>query len=109
MSGGFSAAPDSFPNAANRLRAVAQEVLDAWAPARAQTLGIRFGRGDDLLSPLIQVSLASAVRLIDSSLSTSAQALADTAGALEQMGATYQDVDLGVKRSVDALDSPGAG
>jgi len=109
MSGGFSAVPDSFPNAATRLRAVAQGVLDAWAPARAQTLGVRFGRGDDLLSPLIQVSLSSAVRLIDSSLATSAQALADTADALEQMGATYQDADLGVKHSVDALDSTATG
>jgi hypothetical protein len=109
VSVGFSAAPDSFPNAANRLRVVAQGVLDAWAPARQHTLGVRFGRGDDLLSPLIQVSLSSAVRLIDSSLSTSAQALAEAADALEQMGATYQEADLGVKHSVDTLDSAAFG
>jgi len=104
MTGGFHVVPASFPVAANGLRDVAQGILDAWSPVREQTAAVRFGRGDDLLSPLIQVSLTSAVGLIDASMSTTAQHLAEAADALEVMGRRYEQVDADVERS---LGGPG--
>lgn len=109
MSGGFHVAPESFPTAANRLRDVAQGVLDAWGPVREQTAAIRYGRGDDLLSPLIQVSLASAVRLIETSVSTTAQHLDQAASGLELMGLQYQQADADVEQSLTAIGGSGPG
>lgn len=103
MSGGFQVVPESFPAAANRLREVAQGILDAWSPAREQAIAVRYGRGDDLLSPLIQVSLTSAVQLIDASMSTTAQHLVEVADALELMGGRYEQADVDLQQSLDAL------
>lgn len=103
MSGGFQVAPESFPAAANRMRDVAQGIIDAWAPVRGQTTAIRYGRGDDLLSPLIQVSLSSAVGLIDRCVSTTAQHLSEAADALEVMGKQYEQSDAGVQQSLAGL------
>lgn len=109
MSGGFQVVPESFPTAANRMREVAQGVVDAWAPVRAQTTAIRYGRGDDLLSPLIEVSLSSAVGLIDGCVSTTAQHLAEAADALEVMGKQYEQSDAGVQQSLAGLGGAALG
>jgi hypothetical protein len=58
---------------------------------------VQFGRGDDVLSPLIQVSIQGAVALVDSCMQTSATALSDYADGLAQMGKTYREVEDGTK------------
>ncbi len=93
MSGGFTTQPESFAPAAQQFRAVADQLGSLWMPVREQSTAVRFGRGDDVLSPLIQVSLEAAVGLVDDSLSSCAEALADFADGLEQMGRTYQETD----------------
>jgi len=90
---GFVTQPESFRPAAQGLRSAAEQLATAWAPVRAQSVAVRFGRGDDVLSPLIQVSLEAAVAMVDDCLTSSAQALADVADGLEQMGQTYRAAD----------------
>jgi uncharacterized protein YukE len=93
MDGKFSVQPDSFTPAANQLRGVAEQIVSAWEPVREQSAAVRFGRGDDVLSPLVQVSLEAAMSLVDETMNTCSQALADYADGLEDMGKTYQDTD----------------
>lgn len=90
---GFVAQPDSFPPAARQLRACAADLVTGWSAVRAQSLAVRFGRGDDVLSPLIQVSLEGAVALVEDCLSSCAEALSDFADGLEEMGRTYREID----------------
>lgn len=104
MSAGFTAVPESFPVAADTLRRVAAGVVEAWAPVREQTLAVHYGRGDDVLSPLVQLTLSSAADLVGRSVATTAVHLTEAADALEQMGATYAATDEGVQRQLDALD-----
>ena len=104
MSAGFTAVPESFPVAADELRRVAAGVVDAWTPVREQTLGVHYGRGDDLLSPLVQVTLGSAAGLVERSVATTVDHLLEAADALETMGTTYARTDDGVRASMDALD-----
>ena len=104
MTAGFTAVPESFPVAADTLRRVAAGVVEVWGPVREQTLGVHYGRGDDVLSPLVQITLASAANLVERSVATTAEHLVEAADALEQMGATYARTDEGVREQVDALD-----
>lgn len=90
---GFSVEPASFSPAAQEFRAVAQRLTQLWEPVRAQSAAVRFGRGDDILGPLIQVSLAGAVALVEECLSSCAEALGDYADGLELMGRRYQESD----------------
>jgi hypothetical protein len=94
---GFTVDPDSFGPVAEQLRQAGTELTGAWEPVRAQSQALQFGRGDDVLSPLIQVSLHGAVSLVDSCMQTSATALGGYADGLTQMGRTYQEAEAGTK------------
>ncbi len=92
---GFTVDPDTFGPLAGQLRQVADQLQTAWEPVRQQSLSVQFGRGDDVVSPLIQVSLQGAVSLVDSCLASSAKALHGYADGLEAMGKTYAEAEHG--------------
>ncbi|MGI8761256.1 MAG: hypothetical protein ACR2LF_08190 [Jatrophihabitantaceae bacterium] len=91
--GQFTVDPDSFGPLADQLRHSAADLETAWAPVLQQSQSLHFGRGDDLISPLIQVSIQGAVALVDSCMKSSAKALTGYAGGLQQMGATYRQAE----------------
>lgn len=93
MTSGFTVDPDSFEPVAGQLRAVAGQLDSEWAPVKAQTQEVKFGRGDDPVSPLIQVSLQAAIELVDSSVTSSSKALHSYADGLQRMGRTYHDTE----------------
>lgn len=86
---GFTVTPDSLPPLADQLRQVATDLVAQWGPVREQSLAVHFGRGDDMVSPLIQISIQGAVALLDSCVSTSADALNGYATGLEKMAKTF--------------------
>jgi hypothetical protein len=92
---GFTVDPDSLPPLAARLRHAGDELQSSWEPVARQSQSVRFGRGDDVLSPLIQVSLEGAVSLVDSCIPSSVAALAGYADGLEAMGRTYAGAEQG--------------
>jgi hypothetical protein len=92
---GFTVDPDSFAPLAAQLRQAADQLQSSWEPVKQQSGSVRFGRGDDVLSPLIQVSLEGAVSLVDSCLASSVDALHGYADGLESMGTTYADTEQG--------------
>lgn len=93
MSGGFTAQPESFPPSAQQIRQAGQQLAAAWAPVKDQSESVPFGRGDDMVSPLIQVSLQGAIALVDSCVASSAKALAGYADGLQAMGETYTQAE----------------
>jgi hypothetical protein len=101
--GGFSVQPESFAPAAQQLSSAAEQLLSQWAPLRAQTEAVRFGRGDDPVSPLIQVSLAGAVSLVENCMSSTAKVLGQVATGLEKMGKNYQEVEEGTDAAIRKL------
>jgi hypothetical protein len=88
--GEFQVQPSTFAPAASQLRQVAQQLVTMWEPVRQQTGEVKFGRGDDILSPLIQVSLEGATMLVDDCIQSSAEVLSAFGDGLEAMGANYQ-------------------
>ncbi len=101
-SAGFTVDPQSFGPVAEELRHVGAQLSAVWAPVRSQSDGLQFGRGDDVLSPLIQVSIQGAVALVDSCVRTCADALSGYADGLEQMGRTYQQAEDGTASLLSA-------
>lgn len=94
---GFTVDPDSFPPLAGQLRQAGEQLQAAWEPVMQQSRSVRFGRGDDVVSPLIQVSLQGAVALVDSCIKSSSDALNGYADGLEAMGKTYADTEQSTK------------
>lgn len=90
---GFSVSPDSFAPVAGQLHDIAGQLDTAWEPVKSQTQAVRFGRGDDPVSPLIQVSLQAAVQLVDSSITSSSRSLHSYAAGLQRMGSTYHETE----------------
>jgi hypothetical protein len=93
MSGEFTVSPESFSPVAGQLRQVSDQLQSSWAPVRSQSQSVHFGRGDDMVSPLIQVSLQGAIALVDSCITSSAKSLHGYADGLESMGKTYADAE----------------
>lgn len=92
---GFTVDPDTFGPVAEQIRQAGTQLPTAWEPVRAQSEAVQFGRGDDMISPLIQVSIQGAVSLVDRCIQTSATALSGYADGLDRMGDTYRDVETG--------------
>ena len=90
---GFTVDPSSFSPVAGQLRDVAGQLDTAWGPVKAQTQEVKFGRGDDPVSPLIQVSLQAAVQLVDSSITSSGTSLHSYAAGLLRMASTYHETE----------------
>jgi hypothetical protein len=95
VSGEFRVRPSTFAPAAAQLRQVAQQLVTMWEPVKQQSGEVKFGRGDDILSPLIQVSLEGAVMLVDDCIQSSAEVLSAFGDGLEAMGANYQEAEQG--------------
>jgi hypothetical protein len=76
-----------------------------WEPVRQQSGEVKFGRGDDVLSPLIQLSLEGAVMLVDDCINSSAEVLSAFGDGLEQMGATYSDAEQGSDELMQSIGS----
>ncbi len=93
MSGAFTVQPESFDPTAAQLRQVCDGLQAGWEPVRSESQAVKFGRGDDMVSPLIQVSLQGAVALVDSCISSSAKSLHGYADGLVSMGKTYADAE----------------
>ena len=91
--GGFTVEPESFGPVAAQLRQAGEQLQSSWEPVRSQSASVRFGRGDDVVSPLIQVSIEGAVALVDSCLKSCTTALHGYADGLDSMGRTYTDVE----------------
>lgn len=89
----FTVDPDTFGPLAEQLRQAGNDLHSAWGPIMGQTQGVQFGRGDDVLSPLIQISLEGAVSLVDSCVTSSAEALSGYADGLDNMAKTFADVE----------------
>lgn len=102
---GFTVDPDSLPPLAARLRQAGEQLQAAWTPVRAQTAAVHFGRGDDVVSPLIKVSLEGAAGLVDSCIATSVAALGGYADGLESMARTYADAE---ERTTGVVTRPAA-
>lgn len=87
--GGFTIDPDTFAPIAAQLRQAGSRLESSWHPVMTQSQAVHFGRGTDVVSPLIQVSLQGAIALVDSCIKSSAQALSGYADGLDSMGGTY--------------------
>lgn len=94
---GFTVDPDSFAPTAQQLRQAGSQLESSWGPVMNQSQSVHFGGGDDVLSPLIQVSLQGAVALVDSCIKSSVEALNGYADGLESMGKIYAAVEQGNK------------
>jgi hypothetical protein len=99
---GFTVDPDSFAPLGAQLRASGDQLQSSWEPVLEQSQSVRFGRGDDVVSPLIQVSIQGAVALVDSCVKSSVEALSGYADGLESMGRTYSDAEQGNKTLMKA-------
>jgi hypothetical protein len=103
VSGEFQVQPSTFAPAAAQLRQVAQQLVTMWEPVKQQTGEVKFGRGDDMLSPLIQVSLEGATMLVDDCIQTSSQVLSAFGDGLEAMGANYQEAEEGTDQMMQSI------
>lgn len=101
---GFQVTPESFAPVAGQMRDVANQLIQAWQPVATQSQGVQFGRGDDIVSPLIQVSLQGAVALVNSSINSAAEALGSYADGLDAVGQLYLDTEQGTT----SMLSPGS-
>lgn len=90
---GFNVEPESFPPAAGRLRDAGSRLQAAWEPVKGATQGVHFGSGTDVVSPLIQTSLAAAVEIVESFVSSSVKSLSGYADGLDSMGRTYSETE----------------
>ena len=103
MSGEFQVRPSTFAPAAAQLRQVAQQLVTMWEPVKQQSGEVKFGRGDDILSPLIQVSLEGAVMLVDDCIQSSAEVLSAFGDGLEAMGINYQEAEQGTDELMQSI------
>jgi hypothetical protein len=90
---GFDVQPETFAPAAGQLRDAGGRLQAAWEPVKGVTQGIHFGSGSDLVSPLIQTSLAAAVEIVESFVSSSMASLHGYADGLESMGRAYTETE----------------
>jgi hypothetical protein len=90
---GFTVSPESLGPVAAQLRQAGAQLEASWQPVVGQSQSVRFGRGDDVVSPLIQVSLEGAVSLVDSCIRSCTTALNGYADGLESMARTYTDAE----------------
>lgn len=90
---GFTVQPETLSSAAAQMRDVARQLAPAWQPVAHQTESVKFGRGDDVVSPLIQASLMGALQIVNSCITTSTQALDDYAAGLDAMAKTYASTE----------------
>jgi hypothetical protein len=90
---GFTVDPASFAPVAAQLRQAGAALQTAWEPVRGASQAVQFGAGTDVVSPLIQTSLAGAVALVESCIASSAKSLQGYADGLERMGRTYGDAE----------------
>lgn len=94
---GFQVVPESFGPVASQFQQIGEQVQQAWGPVREQSMAVRFGRGDDMVSPLIQVSLQGAVEIMDASMRSVTKALSDYADGLNRMAGSYSDAETSTK------------
>jgi hypothetical protein len=99
--GGFTVDPDTFAPTADQLRQAGAQLTSAWDPVMQQSQSVRFGT-DDVVSPLIQVSIQGAVALVDSCVKSSVEALNGYADGLENMGKTYAEAETGTTTMMTA-------
>ncbi len=90
---GFTVSPESLGPVAAQLRQAGEQLDAGWQPVISQSRSVRFGRGDDVVSPLIQVSLEGAVSILDSCVKSCTTALSGYADGLESMAQTYSDAE----------------
>jgi hypothetical protein len=90
---GFTVQPETFGPIADQMRQAGEQLQSSWEPVLGQSQSVPFGRGDDVVSPLIQVSLQGAVSLVDSCIKSCTDALNGYADGLESMARTYSDVE----------------
>jgi hypothetical protein len=90
---GFNVEPETFPPAAGQLRDAGSRLQAAWEPVKGVTQGVHFGSGTDMVSPLIQTSLAAAVEIVESCVTSSMKSLSGYADGLESMGYTYTETE----------------
>lgn len=86
---GFSAIPESFGPGAAQIRQAADALTAQWSQVAGETQAVRFGPGYDAVSPLIKVSIESALGLLEECMTSSADALRGFADGLEIMGEIY--------------------
>jgi hypothetical protein len=90
---GFTVQPESLGPVAAQLRQAGEQLAASWQPVVSQSQSVRFGRGDDMVSPLIRVSLEGAMSIVDSCVKSCTTALGGYADGLESMAKTYSDAE----------------
>lgn len=104
MSGGFTVVPESLTDASGRMRGIAEQLGPAWQPVAQQTQSIPFGRGDDIVSPLIQVSLQGALAMVDSCIRSSTEALSDYADGLDSMAEVFASTEASTRTMIGPVE-----
>lgn len=89
----FRVEPETFPPAGDALDQAAQQLLERWQALRERSLAVQFGQYD-VVAPLIQASLHSAVAIADECFSSVAEATGVFSDGVRATGEIYRQAEL---------------
>lgn len=89
---GFQINPEDFGPAGDRMDAAAADLRAQWQQLKAKSEAVQFGQYD-LVGPLVQMTLLSAVAVADECFGSSGDALGEYAQGLRATGTPYLEAE----------------